>query len=196
MNETRLEQQMNFIIEIDKLKEIIRQSYLISGGRKENSAEHSWHVAMMAMILADYFDPSIELLRVLKMLLTHDIIEIDAGDTYAFDVESRKDKQEREKSAAQRIFALLPQEQGTELLELWKEFETCETAESRFAATMDRIMPLLHNYHTQGRSWHEHGVTSAQVIERLKFIKAYSEEIWEFVSKIIQDSVHEGYLIR
>lgn len=196
MKETKLEKQIHFIIEIDKLKAVMRQSYLMSGDRKENSAEHSWHVAMMAMVLSDHFDPGIDLLRVLKMLLIHDIIEIDAGDTYVYDEESRKDKYERESAAAERIFALLPQEQGDELLKLWEEFETRETAESRFAATMDRIMPLLHNYHTQGRSWHEHGVTSAQVVELFKPVKAYSAEMWKLASGIIEESVRKGYLRR
>ncbi len=196
MKETRLEQQMNFIIEIDKLKEITRQSYLMSSERKENSAEHSWHVATMAYILADHFSSNVDLLRVIKMLLIHDIIEIDAGDTYVYDAESRKNKLEREQAAAQRIFGLLPSAQDNELHKLWKEFETRETAESRFAATMDRIMPLLHNYHTKGKSWKEHGVTSSQVVELFKPLKEYSEEMWKFASKIIEDSVFKGYLAR
>jgi len=196
MKEKNLERQINFVIEIDKLKEVMRQSYLISGKRKENSAEHSWHVTMMAIVLADHFAKEIDLLRVLKMLLIHDIIEIDAGDTYVYDAESRKDKYLREKSAAQRIFGLLPDEQNRELCELWEEFEKRDTAESRFAATMDRIMPLLHNYHTKGKSWQEHGVTSDQVVELFKPIKTYSEEMWNFASKIIQDSVSKGYLAR
>ncbi len=166
LNTERLHQQIAFILEIDKLKSILRRTYLVNDPRHENSAEHSWHLAMMAMVLAEHANAEVNLLRVLKMLLVHDVVEIDAGDTYCYDTGGNDSKAEREMAAAHRIFGLLPNDQRDEMHQLWEEFEARQTPEARFAAALDRLMPILHNYYTQGRSWLEHGVTQTQVIDR------------------------------
>src|SRR5215831_19034496 len=166
MELTRLEKQIRFIVEIDKLKTVYRRTSLINERRKENTAEHSWHIAVMAMILADYSNVKINLEKVLKMALVHDIVEIDAGDTFVYDAKGTLDKAERERAAASRLFGLLPSDQAEELRALWDEFEARETAEARFAATMDRFIPQLHNYHNEGGSWKEHGITHDRVVAR------------------------------
>jgi len=194
MQSTRLEKQINFIREIDHLKNIIRQSYLISAQRKENSAEHSWHLAMAALLLSEYSDEGVDLLQVLKMVLIHDIVEIDAGDTYCYDNVHALDKSERERKAAKRIFEMLPQEQAKELRKLWDEFETGVTAESKFARCLDRLLPFLHNYYTEGRSWKEHGIKRDQVIDHTLKIQDSSATLWEFVHSTIEDAVAKGYL--
>ena len=194
MDKKRFDQQIRFILEIDKLKSIIRQSYLLAGTRKENSAEHSWHVALMAMLLAEYAEQSVDLLRVLKMLLIHDIIEIDAGDTYCYDEAGILNQSSRENTAAERLFGLLPEDQKVELRELWGEFEAQSTPEAKFAATIDRLMPLFHNYHTEGRSWREHGIKKHQVSVRNEAMKDGSLPLWEYAMSLIDDAVDKHYL--
>ncbi len=194
MDKKRFDQQIRFILEIDKLKSIIRQSYLLAGTRQENSAEHSWHVALMAMLLAEYADQSVDLLRILKMLLIHDIIEIDAGDTYCYDEAEALNQSSRENVAAERLFGLLPQDQKVELRELWGEFEARSTPEAKFAATIDRLMPLFHNYHSEGRSWREHGIKKDQVSARNEAMKDGSLALWEFAMSLIDDAVDRQYL--
>jgi putative hydrolase of HD superfamily len=194
MDKKRFDQQIRFILEIDKLKSIIRQSYLLAGTRQENSAEHSWHVALMAMLLAEYADQSVDLLRILKMLLIHDIIEIDAGDTYCYDEAEALNQSSRENVAAERLFGLLPQDQKVELRELWGEFEARSTPEAKFAATIDRLMPLFHNYHTEGRSWREHGIKKDQVSVRNEAMKDGSLALWEYAMSLIDDAVDKQYL--
>jgi putative hydrolase of HD superfamily len=157
----RLEQQLGFILEVDKLKSVLRQTRLVDGSRRENDAEHSWEVAMMAVVLAEHAGAPIDLARVVRMLLIHDIVEIDAGDTFIYDEGARKTQVEREEQAAERLFGLLPDDQAVELRELWAEFEDLKTAESRFATAMDRLQPLLHNYHSGGAIWSKHGSTTA-----------------------------------
>ncbi len=194
MDKKRFDQQIRFILEIDKLKSIIRQSYLLAGTRQENSAEHSWHVALMAMLLAEYAEQSVDLLRVLKMLLIHDIIEIDAGDTYCYDEAGILNQSSRENTAAERLFGLLPEDQKVELRELWGEFEAQSTPEAKFAATIDRLMPLFHNYHTEGRSWREHGIKKDQVSVRNEAMKDGSLTLWEYAMSLIDDAVDRQYL--
>ena len=194
LNTDRLSRQIEFILEIDKLKSILRRSYLVHDPRRENSAEHSWHLAVLAMLLAEHANAEVNLLRVLKMLLVHDIVEIDAGDTFCYDTVGNETKAERETLAAQRIFGLLPDDQREELHELWGEFEARQTPEAKYAAALDRLMPLLHNYHTQGRSWREHGVTRAQVLERNRHIEEGSEAIWQYIEVLIEDADRKGYL--
>jgi putative hydrolase of HD superfamily len=189
-----LNQQISFVLEIDKLKNVLRQSYVVGTDQRENSAEHSWHVATMAIILAEYTSEPVDLSRVLKMLLIHDIIEIDAEDTFCYDETGNLDKTERECQAADRLFGLLPEDQAAELRELWDEFEARATPESKFAATLDRVMPLLHNYYAKGKTWQEHGVTSDQVIARNASIRDTSEVLWQFARSIIEDAVNKGYL--
>ena len=194
MDKKRFDQQIRFILEIDKLKSIIRQSYLLAGTRQENSAEHSWHVALMAMLLAEYADQSVDLLRILKMLLIHDIIEIDAGDTYCYDEAEALNQSSRENVAAERLFGLLPQDQKVEWRELWGEFEARSTPEAKFAATIDRLMPLFHNYHSEGRSWREHGIKKDQVSARNEAMKDGSLALWQFAMSLIDDAVDRQYL--
>lgn len=195
MTADRLAQQIQFILELDKLKTVLRRSYITSGERRENSAEHSWHLATMAILLSEYANQPVDLLKVLKMLLIHDIVEIDAGDTYCYDTRGNNDKPEREKLAAERLFGILPEDQGKELRELWEEFEAQDSAESKFAAVLDRLMPLLHNYHTQGRSWMEHGITRDQVMERNMHIGQGSEVLWDYIRERIDDAVQKGFLL-
>jgi len=194
MDKERFDQQIRFILEIDKLKSVVRQSYLLTGTRQENSAEHSWHVALMAMLLAEYAEQPVDLLRILKMLLIHDIIEIDAGDTYCYDETGVMNQSSRENTAAGRLFGLLPENQMDELRELWGEFEERSTPEAKFAATIDRLMPLLHNYHTEGRSWREHGIKKDQVSARNEAMKDGSLALWEFAMALIDDAVDREYL--
>lgn len=194
MDKERFDQQIRFILEIDKLKSVIRQSYLLAGARQENSAEHSWHVALMAMLLAEYAEQPVDSLRIIKMLLIHDVIEIDAGDTYCYDETGTLNQSSRENVAAERLFGLLPEDQGVELRELWKEFEARTTPEAQYAATIDRLMPLLHNYHTEGRSWREHGIKKDQVIARNEAMKNGSLALWEFAMSLIDNAVDREYL--
>ncbi|NJN84885.1 MAG: HD domain-containing protein [Caldilineaceae bacterium] len=194
MPPTRLDAQIRFILEIEQLKSVIRRSELINLGRYENSAEHSWHIAMLAIILAEHANAEVDLLRVVKMLLVHDIVEIDAGDTYAYDTTARVDQHDREAAAAQRIFGLLPADQASELISLWEEFDARATAEAKFANAVDRLMPLFHNYYSQGRAWQSHGVTRDQVTERLSPIEEGSTELWTLARSFIDDAVSQGFL--
>ena len=194
MHNNRLKQQIEFIIEIDKLKQVFRQSILMDGTRRENDAEHSWHLAIMGILLGEYSQEDLDLWRVVKMLLIHDIVEIDAGDTYCYEGTPYADKLEREKKAADRLFNILPPDQKEDFQRLWEEFEKRSTPEARFAAALDRLQPLLHNYKTKGESWKKHAVTSDQVIERNKSILEASKTLWDFAETIINDSIKKGYL--
>ncbi len=194
MDKERFDQQIRFILEIDKLKLVIRQSYLLDGSRQENSAEHSWHVALMGLLLAEYAEQPVDLLRTMKMLMVHDIIEIDAGDTYCYDEAGVTDQSSREHAASERLFSLLPEDQMEEFRELWVEFEERSTAEAKFAATIDRLMPLLHNFHTEGRSWREHGIRVNQVSSHNEVMKEGALPLWEFAMSLIDDAVDREYL--
>ncbi|MCD6364934.1 MAG: HD domain-containing protein [Planctomycetes bacterium] len=191
----RLDKQMQFILEIDKLKGVFRQTYLLDGSRKENDAEHSWHLAMMAILLCEYAaGTNIDVTRVIKMVLIHDLVEIDAGDTFCYDEQGNKTKERREQAAAERIFRILPADQAAEIRSLWDEFEARETSEARFAAALDRLGPLLHNYNTQGKAWREHGVTVDQVLARNEHIAEGSQTLWRYAKAMITDAVTKGYL--
>ena len=192
----RLTRQIEFIVEIDKLKHVLRRTLTGPAGQRrlENSAEHSWHFALAAMLLADHADEPIDLPRVLKMALVHDIVEIDAGDTYCYDAQAALDKDAREQAAAERIFALLPPDQATELRELWDEFEARRTPESRFANAIDRLQPVLLNYYSQGEAWRANRVDRGRVIERNQPIAAGSQQLWEYIRSLIDDAVGKGYL--
>jgi len=194
VDKERFYKQIDFLLELDKLKTIQRRSYLTNGNRRENSAEHSWHLAVMALLLSEYSNFPIDIIKVLKMVLIHDIVEIDAGDTYCYDNIGNSFKDVREKRAANRIFGMLPLDQAEEFRSLWEEFEAGETPESKFAAVLDRLMPLLHNYHTQGRSWKEHGVTKSQVFERNSHVVEGSLVLGEYIQNIIEDAAARGYL--
>ncbi|HYH00236.1 MAG TPA: HD domain-containing protein [Terriglobales bacterium] len=190
----RLQQQIQFIVEIDKLKSILRQSLLCDGSRRENDAEHSWHLAAMASLLQEYATESVDLVRVLKMLLIHDIVEIDAGDTYAYDPEANVTRAAREQVAADRLFGLLPADQRDDFRALWEEFETGVTAESRYANALDRLQPLLLNYYSEGKSWRAHGVTADAVIKRMQPIKTGAPQLWTVVEQIVSSACEMGYL--
>ena len=188
------EKQIQFIMELDKIKKIGRQTYLSDASRKENDAEHSWHLALMAFVLADYSNEPIDVLKTMKMVLLHDVIEIDAGDTYAYDTEANKTKRERELKAADRIFGLLPEAQKSEYRGLWDEFEAMETPESKFANMLDKVQPLLLNDASGGKSWAEHGVQISQVLKRDERVHEGSEEIWAYAKSILEENVKKGRL--
>ena len=190
----RIEKQISFIKEIDKLKDVYRRSYLLSQSRNENSAEHCWHVAMMAILLSEYAESPIDVAHVVELLMIHDVVEIDAGDTFCYDEEANSDKEQREQEAANRIFKILPDDQADKLMQLWREYEIAQTPESRFANALDRLMPLMHNFNTSGRSWQEHGVTKNQVIERNQKIALGSQTLWEYARKLIVTAVEKGFL--
>ncbi|HLN22495.1 MAG TPA: HD domain-containing protein [Patescibacteria group bacterium] len=189
----RLTAQLAFLAEIDKLKAIIRQTPLIDGSRRETDAEHSWHVAMMALMLAEHADEPVDAARVVKMLLVHDVVEIDAGDTFIYDDAGNADKAEREQRAADRLFGLLPADQGAELRALWDEFEARETADSRFAAAIDRFAPILNNHLSGGLSWQANGVQPDKVfIFNEPRIGGASKALWERTRAMVEESVGRG----
>jgi len=191
----RFDQQLSFILEIDKLKTILRQTLLTDSSRRENSAEHSWHLAIMSFLLAEYATEPVDTLRVIKMLLVHDLIEIDAGDTFAYDVAGNVDRAEREQHGAERIFGLLPEEQGRELRALWEEFEGFKTPESKYANALDRLQPLLHNARTEGGTWRIHSVARDQVYRRMEPIRTALPELWPVVTRIIEDACAQGWIV-
>jgi len=191
----RLAQQIQFIIEIDQLKQVLRQTWLMDGTRQENSAEHSWHLALMAIVLAEYAPCSdLDLLHVIKMLLVHDLVEIDVGDTFCYDMQGQQNQAAREALAATRLFGLLPEKQGAELKALWEEFEAQQTAAARFATALDRLQPLLHNQQTQGGTWQIHGITHGQVLRRVNPIKTGTPALWPFVQQVLEECIAAGYL--
>lgn len=192
----RLHQQIHFLKEIDDLKQILRQTVLIEGHRQENDAEHSWHLAMLVIILSEYAnDVSINLFRTLKMVLIHDLVEIDAGDTFCYDDQARIGKVEREREAAHRIFSILPDEMTKDYIDLWEEFEAMKTPEAQFAASVDRLQPLLLNLYSEGYAWKKHRIKKSQVIERNHHIAKGSKILWEFAQKLIDEAVNRGYII-
>lgn len=195
MNRERLQKQMEFILEIDKAKNIFRQTYLTDGQRKENDAEHSWHLAIMAFTLAEYFGKDIDILKVMKMVLMHDIVEIDAGDTYCYDVEANKDKAEREMKSAKRIYGLLPEDQKKEYQEIWEEFEEGTTKEAIFAVILDRLQPIMLNLASDGKAWLEHRVDKSQVLQRQETtLKEGPQDIIDYLLKILDTAVERGYV--
>jgi len=180
MEKSRLEKQFDFCREIDKEKFIKRQTCLSDGIHKENDAEHAWHMAVMAILLGEYANEGIDILKTVTMLLIHDLVEIDAGDTYAYDEEAKKTQGQREKAAADRIFGLLPEDQGKYMRGVWEEFEEGETPEAKFAHTMDNIQPTMLNAATGGKGWEEHGVRLGQILDRNKNTAQGSEKLWEY----------------
>ena len=191
MNE-RIEKQLEFSLEIDKVKKVFRQTHLSEDGRNENDAEHSWHMAVMAYLLREYANEEVDITKVMLMCLVHDIVEIDAGDTYAYDTELLKTQKSREDTAKKRIFSLLPKEQKIELIALFDEFEAYETPESKFAHAMDNLQPLLLNNSNGGKDWKEHGVTAKQVYERHGKTNLGSTELYEVTDQIIQENIKKG----
>lgn len=193
----RLERQIDFVIEIDKLKEVLRQTILMDGSRQENSAEHSWHLAVMALLLSEYaMEKDFDLLRVIKMLLIHDIVEIDAGDTYCYDDVEVAKQAAREKRASERIFSILPPDQAEAFHSLREEFEDRKTPESRFANALDCFQPILHNYGTDGKIWKKHQIRRDQVLARNEHIQYSAPVIWKHIVKFIDDAVQKGMLVK
>jgi putative hydrolase of HD superfamily len=189
-----LARRVRFALEVDRLKSVMRRTRLLDGSRHENSAEHSWHLAILAMLLGDTAAPGVDATRVLRMLLVHDIIEVDAGDTFAFDTQGYLDKDDRERAAAERLFGLLPAPQGGELRALWEEFEAGETADARFAVALDRFQPLLLNFYGGGGSWREHGITRAQVLRRMAPIEDGAPGLWPMVLEVIDRACAQGWI--
>lgn len=192
MEQTRLQKQMDFIVEMDRTKQIVRQTYLADGSRKENDAEHAWHLAMMAYLLREYAEQEIDVTKTMVMVLIHDLVEIDAGDTYAYDEAGNLDKREREVKAADRIFPILPLDQAEELRALWEEFEANQTPEAKFAHTLDNLQPLLLNDASGGKSWREHQVTLDKVLKRNQHTKEGSHVLWDYAKDCIDKNVETG----
>ena len=190
----RIKKQLEFSLEIDKVKNIFRQTHLSNHGRRENDAEHSWHMAVMAYLLKEYANEEIDIAKVMLMCLIHDIVEIDAGDTYAYDEVNLETQKEREDAAKERIFSILPKEQKEELVALFDEFEAYETAESKFAHAMDNLQPLMLNNSNGGSDWREHEVTAAQVYKRQSKTKLGSEKLYEVTDKMIRENIAKGSL--
>ena len=191
----RLAQQVRFIVEVDRLKEIFRQTVLINSRRAENDAEHSWHLCLIVMTLAEHANcPGLDVLRVLKMLIIHDLVEIDAGDTFAYDTRAMANQHAREAIAADRIFGLLPADQTLAFRALWDEFEARQTPESRFAAAVDRFQPMLLNCRTEGAAWRRHGVTRDRVIARNSYIAEGSDALWTYAAQMVAEAVAAGHL--
>ena len=191
----RLDQQIRFLTEIDRLKRVDRRTLLLDRSRRENDAEHSWHLAMMVLLLSEHANwPHFDRFKAVQMVLVHDIVEIDAGDTYAYDVEGHNDKAERERKAADRIFQLLPEDQAREMRALWDEFEAAQTPEAKFANTVDRMQPLLHNCLTEGATWKESQVRRGQVIDRCQSIENGSQSLWDYMLEQIDEAVNQGHL--
>ena len=192
--DARFLKQLAFILEVDKEKNILRQTHLSGGGRRENDAEHAWHMALMLYLLREYIDEPFDLSKAMMMALIHDVVEIDAGDTYAYDTERLATQKEREAQAAERIFGLLPEDQRDELRALFEEYETCESAEARAVRVMDNFQPLLLNDANGGGDWRAHGVVSEKVLKRQESSSRGSQKIWEFSKALIERNVKEGKL--
>ena len=188
----RIERQLRFAVEVDRLKGVLRQTRLVDGSRAENSAEHSWHLSLLAVVLAEHAGAAVDLARVMAMLLVHDVVEIDAGDAFCYDAAANVGKEERERAAAERLFGLLPAEQAEELRGLWEEFEAGETGEARYAVALDRLQPLLQNFHGGGGSWRAHGIARGQVIRRMAPIRDGAPALWPAVVRMIDEACAAG----
>ncbi len=191
---SRITDQLQFIMEADKIKNIFRKSMISDGSRYENDAEHSWHLALMAIVLAEHAAEDIDLIKVIKMVVIHDIVEIDAGDTFAYDIQGHEDKREREEAAAHRIFGLLPNDQKDEFLQLWEEFEDMNTPEARFATALDRMHPILLNLANKGEPWNKYNITYEMIYDRNKQINDGSETLWQHVLELLDECRKQGIL--
>ena len=188
----RLKKQLDFILEIDKAKNILRQTHLSGHGRRENDAELSWHMAIMAVLLKEYANEEVDVLKVITMLLVHDLVEIDAGDTYAYDEKGNESRPERERRAADRIYGMLPEDQGWKLRELWEEFEAYESPEAKYAHMLDNFQPLILNDSNDGGDWRSHGVKKSQIYKRNAKTAQGSETVWSYMQELIQNNIDKG----
>ncbi len=192
---SRLNKQLEFLVEVDKMKSVLRQTLLADGSKRENDAEHSWHFALMAMVLYEYADQTkVNLYRVLKMALIHDLVEVYAGDTFAYDDKGNADKEMREEEAAQKLFSLLPEDQHHEIRNLWIEFDQMETEDAKYAAAIDRLQPFINNYLTKGHTWKLGNVTSDKVYKRMDTVRTAAPALWPFVCETIDKAIEKGYL--
>ncbi|AHI99299.1 HD domain-containing protein [Vibrio parahaemolyticus] len=191
----RLEKQLALLIELDKLKSVLRRTRVKSAeGRLENSGEHSWHVALMAVLMEEHANAPVDICRVMKMLLIHDVVEIDAGDTFVYDTAATKEQAEKEIKAAERLFGMLPIDQGQELLALWQEFEAAQSDDAKYAKALDRLIPMLLNYHNNGQSWKENSVTREQALTINKRIEFGSVTLWDKAKELIEEATEKGWL--
>lgn len=191
----RLEKQIALLIELDQLKSVLRRTRVKSAdGRLENSGEHSWHVALMAVLMQEHANAPVDITRVMKMLLIHDVVEIDAGDTFVYDTAASREQEKKEQKAAQRLFGMLPTEQGDELLALWNEFEAAQTDDAKYAKALDRLIPMLLNYHNNGQSWIENNVTRDQALTINKRIEFGSVTLWDKAKELIEEATEKGWL--
>ncbi len=191
----RLEKQLALLIELDKLKSVLRRTRVKSAeGRLENSGEHSWHVALMAVLMEEHANAPVDICRVMKMLLIHDVVEIDAGDTFVYDTAASKEQAEKEIKAAERLFGMLPTDQGQELLALWQEFEAAQSDDAKYAKALDRLIPMLLNYHNNGQSWKENSVTREQALTINKRIEFGSVTLWDKAKELIEETTEKGWL--
>jgi len=195
MSTPRLTQQIAFLIEADKLKGVLRRTTLMDASRPENSAEHSWHLALTAIVLAEYAPGGVDILHVLRLVTVHDLVEIDAGDTFAYDTAGNETKAARERAAAERIFALLPDDQAAHVRDLWDEFEDRQTPEARFAHALDRLQPLLQNMEAGGGSWKTHGVGRADVLRRMAPLQTQLPDVWPFVLGVVDRFCELGAIV-
>lgn len=196
MHNERLLKDIEFIVELDKMKSILRQTSLIDQSKRENDAEHSWHISIMAMVFSEYANEEVDICKVIKMLLVHDLVEIYAGDTFCYDVEGNKSKKDRELKAADKIFGMLDEDKGEELRSLWEEFEEMKTKEALFAASMDRLQPFLNNYFSGGGTWKKFDVSKKEIYKRIAPLEESSDELWKFTKNMIEDAFDRGYIVR
>jgi putative hydrolases of HD superfamily len=193
-DESPLARRLRFALEADRLKTVLRRTRLVDGSRLENSAEHSWHAALLAVLLREAAPPGVDHDRVVRMLLVHDLVEVDAGDTFCYDADANLGREERERAAAARLFGILPAEQARELAALWEEFEAAESTDARFAAALDRFQPLLLNFHGGGGSWLEHAITRAQVLRRMDPIREGAPALWPVVLDVVERCCQAGWI--
>lgn len=192
----RLKKDIEFIVELDKMKTILRQTSIIGKDQREDDAQHSWHISVMAMILSEYANEDVDTFKVIKMLLTHDLVEIYAGDTFCYDKEGNDSKRERELEAAEKIYSMLDEDKGKELRALWDEFEEMETPEALFAASMDRIQPMLSNYYNEGGTWDKYNVSKSDIYKRIAPVEKSSDKLWEFMTNLIEDARVRNLIVR
>lgn len=192
----RLLKDMEFIVKLDQMKTVLRQTKLIGSEQREDDAQHSWHISVMTMVLSNYADENIDSSKVIKMLLIHDLVELYAGDTFCYDEKGNEDKLAREMEAAEKIFGMLDEEKSREFRSLWDEFEEMETKEALFAASMDRLQPMLNNYYNGGGTWKKHEVSQKDIYKRIEPVKKSSKSLWEFVEYMIEDAYNRGLIVK
>lgn len=192
---TRFKKQLDFLIEVDKVKNILRMTSIADGSRRENDAEHSWSLAIMAVLFSEYMEAELDVLKVVKMVLIHDLVEVYAGDTFCFDEVGMEDKDEREQASADKIFGILEADQNLEFRNLWEEFEACETREAQYAAMLDRLQPLIMNYINEGGTWAQHGITVEQVYKRNQItLDRGPKEFIDFIQQVVAECEEKGYI--